>query len=39
VLAKLGVSNRIEATGLAIRLGLVSRDAGAAHYAGAGGHR
>jgi DNA-binding NarL/FixJ family response regulator len=36
VLAKLGVSNRIEATGLAIRLGLVPTDSSDARYVGAG---
>jgi DNA-binding NarL/FixJ family response regulator len=39
VLSKLGVSNRIEATGLAIRLGLVPEETGAARYAGVGARR
>jgi DNA-binding CsgD family transcriptional regulator len=39
VLSKLGVSNRIEATGLAIRLGLVPEAAGVPRFAGAGGRR
>jgi DNA-binding CsgD family transcriptional regulator/tetratricopeptide (TPR) repeat protein len=38
VLAKLGVSNRIEATGMAIRLGLVPDEEGAGRYTIAGRH-
>ncbi|HWH36637.1 MAG TPA: AAA family ATPase [Candidatus Limnocylindrales bacterium] len=38
VLAKLGVSNRIEATGMAIRLGLVPEKAGSASYVAASRH-